>query len=232
MEGSIDIRLTEPLYTLPQLALYLRVPSGTLREWVRGGSRSGSRPLISSVTSDRHREAEIPFAGLAEGLVLTALRRPFRNHNPLSMQYIRKAVDVLEREMKVEHALASRRLYSDGAAILYDYAKKDDDIKVLVEVVSQNRVFGEVVQKYLELITYDHSGWASKVALPLTERRVVEADPDRAFGRPIFIRGAARMEDVLARIRAGDELFDVADDFGVPPEDILELLRAFIPEAA
>lgn len=38
------------------------------------------------------------------------------------MQRVRPAVDALARELGLEHALAGRRLYTDGAEVLYDYA--------------------------------------------------------------------------------------------------------------
>jgi hypothetical protein len=36
------------------------------------------------------------------------------------MQRIRPAIDVLSQEVGLEHALASRRLYTDGAEVLFD----------------------------------------------------------------------------------------------------------------
>ena len=43
------------------------------------------------------------------------------------MQRIHPAIDVLARELDVEYALASRRLYTDGAELLYDYARDAGD---------------------------------------------------------------------------------------------------------
>lgn len=57
-------------------------------------------------------------------------------------------------------------------------------------------------------------------------------DPKRAFGQPIFIKGAVRAEDVLDRFEAGDSVSDVAHDFGVPVEDVEEVVRVAIKTAA
>ncbi|MGD0715443.1 MAG: DUF433 domain-containing protein [Gaiellaceae bacterium] len=57
-------------------------------------------------------------------------------------------------------------------------------------------------------------------------------DPTRSFGQPIFIRGAARVENVVDRWRAGDPLVEVAEDFGVPTEDVEDILRVALPAAA
>lgn len=57
-------------------------------------------------------------------------------------------------------------------------------------------------------------------------------DPERAFGQPIFEKGAVRVEDVLDRFGAGDSLDDVAHDFGVPIEDVEEVIRVALKTAA
>ena len=39
------------------------------------------------------------------------------------MQRIRPAVEILRTEIGLEYALASKRLYTDGAEVVYDFAK-------------------------------------------------------------------------------------------------------------
>lgn len=39
-------------------------------------------------------------------------------------------------------------------------------------------------------------------------------DPTRGFGRPIFERGGARLEDALSLFRSGEALDVVADEYG------------------
>jgi hypothetical protein len=55
----------------------------------------------------------IPFIGMAEGLVLTALR-----HEGLPLQRIRPTIARLEQEFGLQHALANRRLFTDGTEVL------------------------------------------------------------------------------------------------------------------
>nr|MBA2599947.1 DUF433 domain-containing protein [Actinomycetota bacterium] len=148
------------------------------------------------------------------------------------MQYLRKVLSELEKEMGVEHALASRRLYSHGAAVLYDYSPRDAETRELVEVLTKNQVFEKVAQDYLKLITFGSDDYASRLVLPITKRPVIEIDPKRAFGQPLFLKGGARMEDVLARFRAGEDLEEVAEDYGVPLPHVLDVIRAVIPAEA
>jgi len=64
----------------------------------------------------------------------------------VSLQHIRQAVAVLE-ELSLANALASERLYTDGAVILFDYAERAHVHLVgLTEVVSRQKVFAPVVE--------------------------------------------------------------------------------------
>lgn len=217
------LRFESPLYTVREAARYLSVPVSTLSSWTRPRDQYG--PVVTTVGIAARHQPVMPFVGLAEAMVVTA----FRRQNGVSMQYIRKALKAIEQDIGLEHALASRKLYTDGASILYDHAKTHEETKLLTEVVSNNYVFTEVVRSYLQLISYSNDGWAEKVILPLTRRPIVEVDPRRGYGHPLFIRGGAGMDDVLLRFRAGDELEDLAEDFGVDLTDLLDVLRAVIP---
>lgn len=230
-----NMRFEAPLYTLAEAARFLGVPTSTFATWAKGYVRHppGRSPvlgerILTSVEAPRNYPT-IPFIGLAEGMVLAAFRK-----GGVSLQHIRKAVSILDSEIGIDHALASRRLYTDGAVILFDYAdaKEDDELAGLTEVVSRQRVFAPVVRAYLSRIEYAKDGWATKLVSPATPRPIVVVDPARSFGQPIFVHGAGRVEDVIDRWRAGDPLAEVAEDFGVPTEDVEDILRVALPVAA
>jgi uncharacterized protein (DUF433 family) len=230
-----DARFTVPLYTIAEAARFLGVPPSTFATWARGYVRRppgrpqvSAGPILTSVDAPSGQPS-IPFVGLTEGLVIAAFRRA-----GVSMQHLRRAVEVLEQEIGFEHALASKRLYTDGARVLFDYAERADDPELghLTVVISQQRVFAEAVREHLRRITYGDDGWPVALISPSTPREVIAVDPARAFGQPIFLHGAARVEDVLDRFRAGEGLAAVAEDFGVPPEDVEDVLRASLPAAA
>ena len=233
MRAVGDLRFGTPLYTVAEAARFLGVPRSTLATWAHGYTRrSGGRPevyaapLISSVRG-ASRLPEIPFVGLVEGMVAAAFRKA-----GVSMQHIRKSLQVLQEEIGIEHALASNRLYTDGSSILYDYASQHGDEEILTVVLTGQRVFADVIRDYLQRITYAPDSWAERVVLPITQRHVLEVDPRRAFGQPVFIRGGARMEDVLSRFRAGESLASLAYDFGLEQQDLEDAIRAALPSAA
>jgi uncharacterized protein (DUF433 family) len=149
----------------------------------------------------------------------------------VSLQQIRHALRVLEEQIGLEHALASRSLFTDGAHILFDYAEKEG-LEELAVVITGQRVFSEVVREYLRRITYAEDDYASRLILPVTSKFLIEVDPLRNFGRPRFIRGGAPLAVVLDRFKAGESLGEVAADFGLEQTEIEDVIRAALPEAA
>jgi uncharacterized protein (DUF433 family) len=183
--------------------------------------------------SDGLRQPTIPFVGLAEALVLAAVRK-----SGVPMQRIRPALQQLQTDIGLEHALASRKLFTDGAELLFDYGEHHSGsegaqlVRSLVVVRNGQRVFVEVVEAYLSRIEYAADGYAALIRVPLYEHARVVADPSRAFGLPIFERGGVRVDDVLERFWAGDPLDELSAEFGVPVEELEDVLRVASRRAA
>jgi uncharacterized protein (DUF433 family) len=220
------MRLARPIFTLRETAGYLSVPKSTIHDWARPAA--GKPPLIT-VFPRRGAQATVPFMGFAEAYVLSAFRRA-----GVPLQRIRPAVNALSRTIGLEHALASRRLYTDGAEVLYDYAAERDEGELLELVVVRTgqHQFSEVVRDYLRRITYGGDGWASRVRLPSYKHAEVVVDPRIAFGLPLVVHGGARVEDLVDRFIAGDSVADIAYDFGVPPKEVEDVIRVATRTAA
>jgi uncharacterized protein (DUF433 family) len=224
--GTDDPRVARAAFTLREAAAYLGLPGSTLHSWARPGG--GATPLITCFPA-HGREATVPFIGFAEAYVLSAFRRA-----GVPMQRIRPAVEVLSSAIGVDHALASRRLYTDGAEVLYDYAEgeRDEELRGLTVLRTGQRQFAEVVRDYLKRITYGDDGWAARVRLPAYRQAEVVVDPRRAFGMPLVVHGSARAEDLVDRFVAGDTLADIAEDFGVPAPEVEDVVRVAARAAA
>jgi uncharacterized protein (DUF433 family) len=220
-----DLRFTAPLYTIQEAAYYLRRPKTTVNAWVNGRGSVG--PLVSSTPSPSRSHAEVPFIGLAEALVVDFLRR-----QGITIGKIRRALDELAKEMTLDYALASRRLSTDGVKVFFRYAQATDDTEVghLAEVIQQQFVLDGIVEHGLTIVSFSEDGWAGRLVLPFGDRQLIEVDPKRAFGKPLFIHGGAPLMSVLDRLIARESIRSVARDFDVPVEDIEDLLLAFIPE--
>ena len=190
-------RFDLPLYTVADAARIVDVAPSTLTTWAKGYVRRVpgrpdvvGAPVISYIPSGQSKEPTIPFVGLAEATVLAAVRR-----SGVPMQRIRPALDEVQASIGLEHALASQRLHTDGAELMFDYAESRPDgderrmLRELVVVRSGQRVFAETVEGYLRRIEYGSDGYASLIHVPAYEHAQVVADPMRSFGTPIFERG-------------------------------------------
>ena len=226
--GPRDRRI-EPRYALAAAARYVGVPSSTLTTWARGYTRRfpdrptiRRGPLIHSVDG-RRGEPSVSFLGLTEAMVVAAFR-----HAGLPMQRIRPAVERLQQEIGLEYALASKRLYSDGAEILFDYAKEadDDEIGALTVVRSRQTVFKPAVQDYLKRLEFDHDQWAMRIYLPITSEKLIAVDPTRGLGQPLFVHGGAPLNSVMSRLRAGDSVPTVAADFDLDATEVRAVRKA------
>jgi uncharacterized protein (DUF433 family) len=224
-----DPRVSRGLFTLREASGWLGVPRTTFHGWVHGyrHEREGrppvtGGPIVLSIPSARG-EAGIPFLGMAEGLVLNAFRRA-----GVPLQRIRPALQRLDQEMGLRHALASDRLTTDGAEVLYDFGARLDpeSIGELVTVRNGQRVFAPVVSDYLRRIRYGGDHWAARLELPgYTLARVV-VDLALAAGRPVLERSRVRVEDVVDRWIAGDSIAELAEGFELVGPEVEDVIRA------
>lgn len=230
-----DLRFTEPRYTVAEAARYVGMPPSTLASWAKGYTKHFANrptvkqgPVITSLPSVTGSGATIPFIGLVEATVVQAFRQ-----TGLPLQRVRRALQVLADQGELEHALASKRLYTDGAQVLYDYASTSGDqmLRLLTVVDSGQRVFHEVISDYLRRISFEDS-WATALILPVTRRELLRVRPTVASGDPIFLHGGAPLNAVVSRSKAGESMRSIAEDYEVPVEDIEEALGAVLPQAA
>lgn len=164
------------------------------------------------------------------------------------MQRIRPAVTLLSQEIGLDHALASRRVYTDGAEAIYDYARDSDDEALLTFVRTGQQHLAEVIRAYLQPITYGDDGWVERMRLPAYAAANVVVDPIRPSGS----RSSSMAEAVwktssiasrLATARQRSQTTSVshalasrmsfASRFGVPPEFFIDrsLGRHAVPAA-
>lgn len=228
---TTDQRFSTPLYSVSEAARHLDVPVSTFRTWVHGYERrpEGRRAIHGKsivTTLPRDAAVSVPFIGLAEAHALAAIRSA-----GVPLQRIRPALDRLSEELGIEHVLASRSLYTDGAEVLYDFAEHSGDTpearsaRELVVVRNNQRVFNEVVDSYLRRVDFAADGWAERIHLPKYGRADVVVDHRRSFGSPIFARGAVRLETVLAAFKAGTDIDGLISEYGVSRDDLLSVLR-------
>src|SRR3954454_13135134 len=218
-----DLAYTTPIYSQSEAARIIQAPPSSFTRWAHGqrfrqrqeGKWGESTPLLTGVRNGRG--LTVPFNALAEGFIVEAFRRA-----GLPMARIRPAIEVLRDEIGIDNALLSQRLMTDGVDVLI---RNHED--ALVVVRNHQGVFKEVVSEFLKSIQYE-DGFVSLIQLPTFEVVDVVVDPNRNSGQPTIDRLGVRVDDVLSRVRAGEALAEVGEDFGLEPRE----LRSLIIQAA
>lgn len=217
-----DLEITAPLYTMSDAARVVNVPPATLRNWARGyvfkgidGAQHQVDALIT--TTGVGYGPVVPFVGLGEAYVLAAFRQ-----SGVPMQRIRPAIHRLEREFGVRAALASEQLKTDGAEVLWQYGEDDPGLRDSLVVLRSNQlVFRDVIEDYLQTITY-RDGHVALIRLPQYKSEVF-VDPLRNFGVPTLASRGIRVDAVKSRLDSGEPAELVAEDYRLDVGEVLAL---------
>lgn len=228
-----DPHYTMPIYRKAEAARIIAVPAQTFRNWAVGyarkrldGSQLVSAPIVTTLEPARPQGVSVPFVGLAEAYVVAAFTKA-----GLPMQRIRPAVLWLQDHIGLPQALASQRLQTDGAEVLWDFGRRSGDpadqdmVEGLVVVRSGQQVFRPVVRDYLTRVTYDN-GWARSIMLPQYGTVDVVVDPWLNGGQPTVAERGIRVVDIVSRIRAHEPAQDVADDYGLTTREVQKISEA------
>jgi uncharacterized protein (DUF433 family) len=222
--------LATPLYSITQAARILSMPPSSLRNWAAGYpiQRPSDRRAFASplITTEPHRQgsrATVPFVGLAEAHTLQAFRAA-----GVPVQRIRPAITWLKEHLGLAQALASERLMTDGAEVLYDFATHTDDAEAreavdgLVVVRSGQQVFRQVVRDYLSGVEF-RDGWISLIHLPNYDKVDVTVNPCVNGSRPTVTRRGIPLDTILGRLRGGEAASEVAADYRLTRSEISAL---------
>ena len=68
-------------------------------------------------------------------------------------------------------------------------------------------------------------GYARGLELPRYEVAHIVTDPEVDFGKPYFAHGGTPLAVVRDLLRAGETLADVANDFGIPIDEVAEFAQ-------
>ena len=226
--GADELRFDVPLYTQVDASRALAMRPSTFASWARGYQRQRvgrapviGQPLITYLPPSHTGDPSVPFVGLAEAAFLASLRAA-----GVPLQRIRPALELVRDRLGVEHALASRELYTDGADLLWEVTDRDEntraEAKKLVVLRNGQYVFRKVVEDRLRAIHYAADGFADSLVLPDYEVATVIADPNINFGRPSFAHNGVPVDVVVGQVHAGDPIEATADDFRLSVDEVTE----------
>lgn len=211
-----------PAYTVSEAAHYLRLPQATLRNWIRGqayqagGGIRRSKPVIQL---DDPEKIYLSFWNLVEAHVLAAVRRKHR----VSLPNVRRALNYVREHYGVERPLVEQSFQTDGLSLFIDR------YGALINVSQAGQqAIREFLEHHLERIERDARGLPLKL-YPFTRTsdspRLVVMSPFVAFGRPHLAGSGVPTAEVFERYQAGDDIDQLAADFGVDTRAIQEAIR-------
>jgi len=237
--GEVDLSLYAgndpreiPNYGMSEASLYLRIPVATLRSWIKGraytlksGRKKFFKPLIALPNEKR---PYLSFANLVEAHVLNAIRR---NYN-VKLYKVRKALDFLQQAIPSKHPLIEQTFYTEG---------KDLFIRTLGPLMSVSEygqyAMEEVIEIYLQRIERDSTGFPRRlypfVGNPDSQApKLIMIDPFISFGRPVIAGTGISTAVIHERREAGEEISELAEDYGRSRAEIKEAIRYESRQAA
>ena len=220
-----------PSYSIKDAAKYLRIPAGTISSWVKGRNYPTAtgynffKPVI--VTKDCKPKL-ISFTNLVEIHILRAIRQ----HHKIQLDNVRKALDYIDEQFQVPHPLAREEFRTDGVDLFIERYGS------LINASKAGQTdMKEAFNAHLQRIEPDDTGLAIKL-YPFTRSheennpRIVVIDPRIAFGRLVIADTGIPTSILAERLKAGDSIEDLADDYDCDSMLIQEAIRCELPAAA
>jgi uncharacterized protein (DUF433 family) len=228
-ESDLDPREV-PAYTLTEAARYLQIPRRTVFNWLYGNwyptkrGQQKARPLVEIAAPEDHL---LSFVNMVELHVLDAIRLV----HGIDVRQVRKALDNLQRELKVKRPLVDQQMETYGKKLLIRHLGK------LIDAVNWGQIeMADQLGIRLARIERDPRGIVQKL-YPFTrkkpaqldaaerEPRAIAMDPSVAFGRPVIAGSRIPTVEVAERYKAGDSIEVLASEYARPQADIQEAIR-------
>lgn len=214
-----------PNYSFAEAARYLRMPASTVRYWAKGGvvTRPDRPSLRFEQILDGPPRQRLTFADLAELLIVRELREQFN----VTPRAIRRAQEYV-------------RMTCDEPWFLYDLAVYGRDIFIehiepapVAASRSGQMALAGFLDDVLQRVQID-AGAVSRIfpRVPYSHRpRPVQISPHVAFGHPTIAGTGIKVRTVAGRYDAGEELSEIASDYGLAIDLIEDAISFFVAAA-
>ncbi len=204
------------------------MPEGTPRSWSQAAvpGRWTVETVWAADQSGRFRKEVFVLHKLVEAHVLAAIRR----RHGVKLPTVRRALDCVHRQFRVEHPLIDQSFQTDGLDL---FVERDGDL--INASLEGQRAMKEIIGVYLKRIERDAKGLPVKLypftrdtqteAAPATDPRVAVMNPAISFGRPVIDGTGIPVSSIYERYKAGDSAADLAQDFRLEIGEIEEAIR-------
>lgn len=202
------------VYNLREAALLTQLRSQRVREWFWGRPRVESRrPIFRSDYQSVGEDRAISFYDLIELFVAGQLRE-----HGVSMQSLRKVHKQLQTDLGTRHPFCRKEILSDGKHV-FTLGLNEEGRNEMIEVLSHQRVFAEILLPFLKKIAYDD---ATLLAQKWMIADMVVIDPAICLGKPIVESVGIATAILAAAYKANSQNAEVvAEWYGVHSSHVM-----------
>ena len=167
------------VYTLPEAAKLTQLNAQRVREWFHGRPRDEARrPVFRSDYQSVGGDRAISFYDLIELKIAGQLR-----DRGVSLQSLRRVHKQLQAELDTRHPFCRKEVLTDGKRV-FTLGLDESNKSEMVEVLSHQRVFADILLPFLKHIDYDE---ATSLARRWCIDKMVVIDPAICLGKPIVV---------------------------------------------
>ena len=202
------------VYSLPLAARLTRLRQQRIREWFRSRPEANSTVLtFQSDYASVDGTFSISFHDLIEAFVAGRLRE-----RGISLQKIRKVHAQLWSDWGTPHPFCRREIMAKDGQI-FSYGLDEEGRREMIEVLSRQRVFPDILLPFLTKIDYDRT---SELAIRWRIAESVVVDPSICFGKPIVAETGIATSVLASSYAANDRNSElVADWFHIESRHVL-----------
>ncbi len=211
-----DIR-TLPTYTIPETAAFLAIPRRTLASWYEGAD-----PILKA--SGQYGSTHLlSYRDLEEAYRIYLLRQRF----DFSFQFLRRSMSNARRMFRSQHPLhradAVKECLRD---LVYDKPARGTNPRLVTSIGNKpgQVVIEEVANLFAERIESGRFIFPWRFAATDHTSRPVSMSPRIMSGRLVVIGTRIPVRALLGQKRAGARVDDIAADYGLDREVVLQAL--------
>jgi uncharacterized protein (DUF433 family) len=218
-----------PIYTISEAAWYLAMPKDTLRYWVCENPvwPIAGRDLPTTLLS---------FRDLTQAYYVEIVRKHFN----LSLSKTREVIEEAKKESKARYPLLADNILVFRGHVIMDKKASKRQPRRLVDLTHKRQLaMREIVEPFatrlrwntkrelVELFPWRY--WTGKVE---DKTRPVSISPDIMSGKLVITGTRIPVEDVVQRASEGEKIANLAKDYRLSTDSIVEAMRHLVPQAA
>lgn len=202
-------------YTIVEAARLLGMPNASrVRDWVGGGRKQGSGPVILRQYKPIAGTQEVGFWDLIEVRFIDHFRR-----QGVSLQSLRKAANTARDQWRVKHPFAmSKTKFMTDRKTVFEATARDEHDTILLDLVTRQYAMYVLIEDVLAKgVTFDPgSGLAIEFRPRPADFPDVAMSPTIAYGQPCIRPANVPTSAIFQSWKAEDgDYTAVADWFGI-----------------